>query len=230
MGNPVRHSRLRIRGLPVQRGRMVSWMRNLSALRPDLIRRRNVDRSYIAELAADSEFGGNNFERAADGAAHVKKHRFSAAQYYHPIAINGNYTLIDRMVFSPLQAVYLDGPQHRMRPDNAAKDLLQEIQLIHDGFKVVRITDTEFMADPVGVIDRKINWLGAGNTFYDYASRKRKTTTTTTDEGLDPDRKTSTGIGLGDTPAPGDLERDGIDRNIKEAISQVQLDNGDISI
>jgi very-short-patch-repair endonuclease len=217
------------RGLTVRTGRtgLPKINANLS-LRPRVLERKVIDSSYVLQLAADSEFGGNNFERAADGAAHVRRHRFDAAQYYHPISLDQSYTLIDRMVFHPLQAVYLDGPQHRMRPDNAAKDILQEIQLIHDGFKVVRITDTEFMNDPVGVIDRKINWMGSGNTLSDYNKRTAKLPPPVGGSGLDPDKHGGVGIGLGDAPRPDRLTHP--DESIQVVLEQLKLENGDIAI
>ena len=151
-----------------RRGRLRAFSAaGFGGIRPTLrtrgLKRATWGNNLLSELAKDSEWGGNNFERAADGAAHRRGHAFSAAQVrYRTPSTGGGYTQVDRQVNTPFQLVYLDGIQHRMRPDARAKDFLQDIDLEYRyKAKVVRITDAEFNQDPINVIDRRVNWIGA---------------------------------------------------------------------
>ena len=124
-------------------------------------RRGTIGNDLLARLAQDSEWGGNNFERAADGAAHRKNHRFSNAQViYQTPMTSGGYTVVDRIAPNN-QLVYLDGIWHRLRPEAAAKDFLQDMDLRYRyNATVIRITDTEFNRDPINTIHTRIDWTG----------------------------------------------------------------------
>lgn len=105
-------------------------------------------------LMQDSEFGGTNIERLADGAAHKLGFAFDAAQYAVQLQTNGSYTVIDRVLFHPPTAVYLDGIQHDIREDAAAKDLVQKNELQSMGWTVVRISYLDILADPLQAVRR----------------------------------------------------------------------------
>jgi hypothetical protein len=105
-------------------------------------------------LANQSEFGGTDIERIADGAAHKLGFRFDAAQYVVQLMSNGSYTVIDRVIFNPLTAVYLDGIQHFLRDYSEQKDLIQDNELKSLGWIVVRIKYTEILTDPIAAIRR----------------------------------------------------------------------------
>ncbi len=103
---------------------------------------------------APSKFGGTTLERAADNAAARLGFSFDAAQWVVPLTINGNYTVIDRVLWHPRTAVYMDGPQHQIRETADPKDMLQDMELRSEKWLVVRITLTEMMRDPIGSIRR----------------------------------------------------------------------------
>jgi hypothetical protein len=107
-----------------------------------------------AQNPAPSKFGGTTLERAADNAAARLGWEFDAAQWTVDTAINGSYTVIDRVLFHPRTAVYLDGPQHQIREAADPKDMLQKIDLESQGWIVVRITETEMQRDPLGSIQK----------------------------------------------------------------------------
>jgi len=106
-------------------------------------------------LEQDSEFGGTSIERLADGAAHRLGFHFDAAQYYIPLMAFGPYTIVDRVIFHPPTAVYLDGIQHDIREDNKQKDLLQKNELESMNWIVVRLKWDRMLRDPLGEI-RKV--------------------------------------------------------------------------
>lgn len=103
---------------------------------------------------APSKFGGTTLERAADNAAKMLGWEFDAAQWVVDTVINGSYTVIDRVLFHPRTAVYLDGIQHQIREAADPQDMLQKLDLESQGWIVIRITEVEMRRDPLGSIQQ----------------------------------------------------------------------------
>lgn len=102
----------------------------------------------------DSKFGGTDLERACDnGAAELLHFEFDYAQFVLPIAANGSYTVVDRML-RPRTLVYIDGIQHYLRLDAEQQDLIQRIALEDMGYIVVRLGYVEIQTDITNALRR----------------------------------------------------------------------------
>lgn len=97
-----------------------------------------------------SRFGGTDIERAMDNAAAELGFAYDAAQFVVQLPMSGSYTVIDRVNFKPLVAIYLDGIQHDIRPDAEAQDFIQKIALEGEGWKVLRLNWRDIKRDPIG--------------------------------------------------------------------------------
>ncbi len=100
-----------------------------------------------------SKFGGTDIERCADNvAADELGFEFDYAQIPFQLTMNGSYTIVDRVMSKAKTLVYLDGIVHFIRPDSAAQDLIQKIELESMGYLVVRLSYLDLMRDPVGTV------------------------------------------------------------------------------
>ena len=115
--------------------------------RPKIIK---GDISLADYLSGQSTLGGTTLEKLVDGAAKQLGIRFDAAQYYVPLISLGTYTLVDRVIMGSRTLVYIDGPQHTLRVGTEQKDMLQTMALRALGWKVVRLSYTDLLVDPVG--------------------------------------------------------------------------------
>ena len=97
-----------------------------------------------------SKFGGTDLERAVDNAAAELGYEFDGAQWYVQLPMSGSYTVIDRVRFHPLVAVYIDGIQHDLRSDAEAQDFIQKLGLEAEGWKVIRLHWKDIQRDPIG--------------------------------------------------------------------------------
>lgn len=98
---------------------------------------------------APSKFGGTTLERAIDNAAARLGYEFDNAQWVQQLPINGSYTIIDRVRYTPKVAVYIDGPQHDLRTDAEAQDWIQKLGLEDLGWAVLRLNWKDIMRDPI---------------------------------------------------------------------------------
>lgn len=112
------------------------------------------------ENPAPSKFGGTTLERAVDNAAARLGFEFDAAQVTVPLLSTGYYTVIDRVMYSPLKAVYVDGPQHDLRLDRAQTDLLQDNELRDNGWMVIRLKYLDLTRDPIGTVRQVLYGVG----------------------------------------------------------------------
>lgn len=121
---------------------------------PDELSRPDVTRKPLTKFdqlaAKPSKFGGTDLERAIDNAAAELGYAFDGAQWYVQLPMSGSYTIIDRVRFRPLVAVYIDGIQHDLRADAEAQDFIQKIALEAEGWKVIRLHWRDIQRDPIG--------------------------------------------------------------------------------
>jgi hypothetical protein len=111
-------------------------------------------------MAGPSKFGGTNLERLADNAAKELGFEFDAAQQVVHLTSTGYYTVIDRILYSPPTAVYIDGIQHFMRLDNEQQDMIQVTELRDLGFRVFRLSYQDLLRDPLGTVRQVLYGVG----------------------------------------------------------------------
>ena len=99
---------------------------------------------------APSKWGGTTLERCIDNAAARLGYSFDAAQWVVNLTINGSYTVIDRVLFRPRTAVYIDGIEHDIRESADPKDLLQDMELRSEKWLVIRLNWKDIQRDPIG--------------------------------------------------------------------------------
>lgn len=116
------------------------------------MRRLNAETTYADYLTMDSEFGGTTLEMLADGAAHAAGFRFDAAQVWIPLDYGGDSTVIDRVIYDPPIAVFLDGMVHDLRPATALGDRAKRGELRSKGWQVAELNWKDMLNDPIRTI------------------------------------------------------------------------------
>ena len=123
--------------------------RGKQGLKAGALKLKKYGLSYAEYLASMGRMGNSSFERALEYVARKEGRPFDEAQVYRPsIGTPGGYTIVDFVRWGLMQAIYADGIWHRLDPNRALVDMLQDWALQEQGFDVVRIPDTEFYAAP----------------------------------------------------------------------------------
>ncbi len=124
-------------------------------LRPRGIRRLRVGLTPAQYLESLSPFGGTKLEQLVDGAAAQIGIHFDAAQVTIYVAPAQKLTTIDRVIYSPLTAIYIDGFQHELRPEVQHRDgnIRENLRLM--GYRVVSLGWRELIQDPLNEV-RKV--------------------------------------------------------------------------
>lgn len=107
--------------------------------RPRGVRLPKKELTMAEYLASESEWGGTELEKLVDGAAKEMGIRFDAAQYFIPLSYGAEYTKVDRVIFSPPIAVFIDGYQHDLRPEIEQRDTMIGMELRGRGWQVIRL-------------------------------------------------------------------------------------------
>ena len=107
-----------------------------------------------------SLFGGTNLERLVDNAAQMLGFHFDAAQQVVHLTSTGYYTVIDRVIYNPPTAVYIDGIQHELRLENEQTDTLQTYELRDLGWRVFRLKYQDLLTDPLNTVRQVLYGFG----------------------------------------------------------------------
>ncbi len=105
----------------------------------------------------DEQAQGNTLERMVDGAARLLGLKFDGFQVEFPLTVGGRRTVIDRVMLLPggrVMLIYIDGPQHDLRPNQMQVDQMQTMELESMGYVVVRLKYRDLIDDPVGTLRR----------------------------------------------------------------------------
>ncbi len=127
----------------------------VKSLHPRGIRRRAFGLTPAQYLESLSRFGGTKLEQLVDGAAAQIGIQFDAAQVPVYIAPAQELTTIDRVIYSPLTAIYIDGFQHELRPEVQHRDENIRENLRSMGYRVVVLGWRELIQDPLNEV-RKV--------------------------------------------------------------------------
>lgn len=127
-------------------------------IRPRGIRRLTFGLTLGELLAMDEFTQGTTLERIVDGAARRLGIRFNGYGVKLSLSVAGRRTVVDRVLLLPGRTVliYIDGPQHYLRPNQMQVDAMQTMELESYGYEVVRLKYQDLMDDPIGTLRRNI--------------------------------------------------------------------------
>lgn len=106
----------------------------------------------------DAMAQGTTLERMVDGAARLLGIQFTGYQVKIPLQFAGRYTVPDRMIGN--LCIYIDGPQHKLRPEQIQVDTIQTTELQSMGYEVVHLDYEQLIFDPINTV-RRMLLLGA---------------------------------------------------------------------
>ncbi len=107
----------------------------------------------------DPQAQGTSLERLVDGAARQLGIKFDGYQVKFPLTVAGRRTVIDRVILmsgTRIMLIYIDGPQHDLRPDQQQVDAMQTNELEAMGYIVVHLHYKDLLDDPIGTVRRAI--------------------------------------------------------------------------
>ena len=113
----------------------------------------------LNELLAQAGEGNTSLERIVEAAMSMRNIQWETRQFIVDLGQGSDYTVIDYVFFSPLVAIYVDGIQHRIRPDTIARDQEQNFWLESMGWTVIRLLEEKILADPLGYISQQLGYL-----------------------------------------------------------------------
>jgi hypothetical protein len=112
----------------------------------------NLNVTLAQYLQAGSVFGGTTLEQLVDGAAAQIGIHFDAAQFTIYLGFGNERTVVDRMIYNPLTAVFIDGIQHDMRPETKQGDQVKREALRGMGYRVAVLNWKDLLVDPIGTV------------------------------------------------------------------------------